>query len=141
MLELIGKIKIKELKKEKDLGNNRILKSYNAFTTYKSKNTETQFINLYLTIFGDTDSDAWNLITNKYIYGKFRITGLGDKVIFATTDLKDVGFIYYSTGSDAKEEFDNNTMQKVTNDELEKTLYEGLDERLTAEIEDALANF
>ncbi|HOJ94352.1 MAG TPA: hypothetical protein PK390_03870 [Fervidobacterium nodosum] len=79
---------------EKTLDNNRILKNFKAFSTVKnSKNSEPQFLNYWVSIFGDKDHPSWHGLLNNWIVGEFKLTSIGDKLLFMQTDVSKIGVV------------------------------------------------
>jgi len=110
MLELFGHVRLKEQKTERNINNNRVIKTFKGYSTYKNKSIDKKnYISFYITIFGDQNNTIWNRLTGNWIYGRFKITGMGDKVIFAETDLRDIGLVM-------------NTSTNVTQEKQEKDL-------------------
>lgn len=96
MLEVYGKIKVRNLMKEKKLSSGRVMKSYKAYSSHQH-NGKTEYISIYLTIFGDENSQAWSAIENSYIYGRFELNGVGNNTIFLQSDLRSIGIIKFGT--------------------------------------------
>lgn len=115
MLEIIGRMKIKEFKRERKFSNGRVLRDYTAVAVHNTgKNTQPKYISLYISIFGNENDEVWPLLNNTWIYAKLKVTGQGDKVIFAETDLRDIGIIYRSTNKKVEE-----LEKHITNQEIE----------------------
>ncbi len=82
--------------KEKKLSSGRVMKSYKAYSSHQH-NGKTEYISIYLTIFGDENSQAWSSVENAYIYGRFELNGVGNNIMFLQSDLRNIGIIKFGT--------------------------------------------